>query len=163
MKTCTKCGTTSEYSCFYKRDRSPDGYEAWCKVCRLKHNREWRDRNPEKHKELVRKNHSENKAHHAAQFKRRYEKDKARYLAKYYRRVERIQIATPAWANQEAITDVYRRARVCSEYVGMKYDVDHIVPLQGKTVCGLHVENNLQVITAKENKSKFNTTWPDMP
>ena len=47
--------------------------------------------------------------------------------------------------------------------LGFKWEVDHIVPLQSKLVCGLHVHNNLQVITALENIKKHNKVWPDMP
>jgi hypothetical protein len=46
---------------------------------------------------------------------------------------------------------------------GAEWDVDHIVPLQSKLVCGFHNEFNLAVITAKENNAKRNYYWPDMP
>lgn len=59
--------------------------------------------------------------------------------------------ATPAWADLNAIKAIYLEAN----RLGM--EVDHIVPLQGKTVCGLHVSNNLQLLTKSENSRKRNT------
>ncbi len=66
--------------------------------------------------------------------------------AKY--RAAKLQ-RTPAWADIEAIKAFYNN---CPE----GYHVDHIVPLQGKLVSGLHVVENLQYLTAKENLSKGN-------
>ena len=58
--------------------------------------------------------------------------------------------ASPAWADKELIKDMYIEAK----YQNMQ--VDHIIPLQSKTVCGLHWEGNLQLLTASENQSKGN-------
>lgn len=58
--------------------------------------------------------------------------------------------ATPPWADARAIKDFYRRATES----GM--EVDHIVPLRSKKVCGLHVHFNLQLLTADENVRKGN-------
>jgi len=69
--------------------------------------------------------------------------------------------ATPPWANIKTIQNIYKecyiitlnaKAAGCS----MGFQVDHIIPLQGENVCGLHVENNLQIITEFENASKHN-------
>lgn len=62
---------------------------------------------------------------------------------------------TPSWANQEKIKAVYAEAK----RLGMA--VDHIIPLRGKTVCGLHVENNLQLLPPLQNTLKGNRFDPD--
>ncbi len=63
---------------------------------------------------------------------------------------------TPKWANRDNINNIYKRCREISKISGIKHHVDHIVPLQGKMVSGLHVEANLQIITATQNLSKGN-------
>jgi hypothetical protein len=62
--------------------------------------------------------------------------------------------ATPAWANLDAMEKVYAKARAMTKKTGVKHDVDHIIPLRGKLVCGLHVESNLQILSASLNRSK---------
>lgn len=67
--------------------------------------------------------------------------------------------ATPAWANIDKIKAIYAEAELMNEVV----HVDHIVPLNGKTVSGLHNEFNLQILPWRENIQKGNRHWPDMP
>jgi hypothetical protein len=64
--------------------------------------------------------------------------------------------AKPNWANDFYISEAYDLSLLRSSVTGVKWVVDHIVPLKNKRVCGLHVEHNLQVITAKHNSSKSN-------
>lgn len=72
----------------------------------------------------------------------------ARYLA-----AKRHQV--PAWADHDAIELIYRAADViCTS--GFDVHVDHVIPLQGKLVRGLHVHNNLAIIQANANRSKSN-------
>lgn len=77
----------------------------------------------------------------------RYAKDPT--AAKYWGRTrkEHIKRATPVWADKKAIRKFYAN---CPK--GMT--VDHIVPLKGKTVCGLHVEWNFQYLSPSENSRK---------
>lgn len=64
--------------------------------------------------------------------------------------------ALPAWVNLSKVEKMYEKAAYLTENTGESYHVDHIVPLQGKNVCGLHVEYNLQIIRAKDNLKKGN-------
>jgi hypothetical protein len=70
--------------------------------------------------------------------------------------------AIPAWANEFFIEEAYVLAQHRTEATGVKYVVDHQIPLQSPFVCGLHTHGNLRVITARENESKNNKRWPDM-
>lgn len=71
--------------------------------------------------------------------------------------------ATPWWIDRGAIEDVYALAELMSRLLGEPYEVDHIVPLRSKKVCGMHVPWNLRVISRKENSAKSNKHWPGMP
>lgn len=79
-----------------------------------------------------------------------------------HRRAQKLQ-ATPSWAEDFLIEEAYDLAQRRTAVFGFEWHVDHIVPLRGKTVCGLHVHNNLQVIPGSENCSKNNRYWPGMP
>jgi hypothetical protein len=100
----------------------------------LAKNKAWREANPEKVREI-------DKAH--------YEANKEAYLARVAARRARKLQATPKYADQEAIREIYR---TCPE----GYHVDHIIPLKNDRVCGLHIASNLQHLPAAENLSKSN-------
>jgi len=81
------------------------------------------------------------------------------YAAKDAKRRAAKLKALPKWLTSEQleqIKDFYTCAQMFKLYTGQEYHVDHIIPLQGENVCGLHVPWNLQVIPAKENLSKSN-------
>ena len=66
---------------------------------------------------------------------------------------------TPQWLTKDdlwVIREAYALAALRTAMFGFSWEVDHIVPLQGKTVSGLHVPNNLQVIPRAENRAKWN-------
>jgi hypothetical protein len=71
----------------------------------------------------------------------------------------------PSWVDddlKQEMEDFYSAAHLFKIYTGKDYEVDHVVPIGGKTVCGLHVPWNLQIIERLENKKKSNKSWPDM-
>jgi hypothetical protein len=73
-----------------------------------------------------------------------------------------VKRAVPLWANLTKIAEIYATCAGRTLTSGEPRHVDHIVPLQGKTVCGLHCEANLTILPATENISKSNRYWPDM-
>lgn len=67
--------------------------------------------------------------------------------------------ATPKWLTEnhiKEIKEIYKNCIEISKNTGIKHHVDHIIPLKGETVCGLHVPWNLQIITESENCKKWN-------
>ena len=65
--------------------------------------------------------------------------------------------ATPAWLSNEQIAEIktiYAESERLSNETGVRHEVDHIVPLSGKTVSGLHVPWNLRAIPAVENNRR---------
>lgn len=109
--------------------------------------RRWRERNPEAVK------------NYAATYSRSNSAVKAKLAAAYTARKLR---ATPAWADSSAIAEVYRIAARLTNKTGVPHEVDHIIPLRGKTVCGLHVHYNLRAIPARDNRRKYNHLKEDM-
>jgi len=89
---------------------------------------------------------------------RQWKKDNAGYVnhdcnMRYTKKKQRM----PAWADSDAIRKIYEDCAALNEKHGPRsYHVDHIIPLQGKTVSGFHVENNLQILKASDNLEKSN-------
>lgn len=79
------------------------------------------------------------------------------------RRRQREKRNTPKWANRALIVAMYIEAARMTRETGELYVVDHIVPLDGKLVCGLHWHVNMRVIHWLPNSKKGWGTWPDMP
>jgi polyferredoxin len=105
------------------------------------YNKLYREKNPEYYGTWKRQNKG---LVNASTYKRR--------TAKIYR--------TPKWLIEDdfwVMKEAYELAALRTKLFGFGWHVDHIVPLQGEIVSGLHVPNNLQVIPARENESKGNT------
>jgi hypothetical protein len=165
MKKCTKCLVVKEPQMFHKKDGAKDGLFQWCIEChrvitktryaerRKDENfvayertriRQWVASNFEKHRESSRLYAKNNPARVAA-------KVKLSRLGKSKR--------TPIWLTDDdkwLMEQAYELAALRTKTFGFEWHVDHVVPLHGKNVSGLHVPTNLQVIPAKQNRSKSN-------
>ena len=72
-------------------------------------------------------------------------------------RNELMKYARPAWRDHQKINKIYEECKKLNELAGfIKYHVDHIIPIKGREVCGLHWHENLQILTAEENQRKLN-------
>lgn len=130
-----------------------------CLKCRALFLIKWRNKNPHKVKE-----------HNATQYLK-YETEKYKWKARAQKYLKNnkdkvnaktvaYQLAKanriPKWADAEKIKELYNQAAIKSKKTGVQWHVDHIVPLRGKLVSGLHVPENLQVIPGIENVKKAN-------
>lgn len=157
MKQCRKCKKEKEISNFSKKASNKDGLQHWCKECSNVYFKSYYYKDAEKHRIRAQDYFIANKEKVNARHKNFKKNNRAYYTAiENKRRASKLK-RTPKWANLEKIKAYYAVCAFFNEVNGyVKYHVDHIMPLQGKTVSGLHVENNLQVIPAKDNVTKGN-------
>jgi len=170
MKTCTKCGQEKTLQEFYKDSCKVEGVRNDCKVCVLQKAKEYREKHP--HKNLQYRNDNAKKI---SQYrKQRYAKQKleSNEYSKKYAKENPHKIAataakrraakkqrTPCWLTEDdhwVLEQAYELASLRTKVLGFAWHVDHIIPLQGKKVSGLHTPSNIQVIPAVLNLQKYN-------
>ena len=177
MKTCSKCGEEKSLDTFSKNKSKHDGLNTWCKPCYSAYRKSYNQRDYVKEKQRVAslRWHHENreeaiaksKEYHAAnrdavlERQRKYYDDNLPYMLQRASvgRGDRAKRVV-SWANQQLIAAYYLEAKRLEELTGIQFHVDHIIPLQGELVSGLHVETNLQLLPAHENIGKSNSFDP---
>lgn len=131
LRTCVVCSeslalTEENFS------KQPGWWDTTCRPCGRKRTREWAKNNPERAKASA------------------YARCAYRYAQKRHR--------TPSWLTKEdrqEMLDIYAECRRLRDS-GIDVHVDHIIPLLGKNVSGLHVPSNLRIISRIENQKKGN-------
>jgi len=143
-KVCSKCKIEKPVERFSKDIRNKDELQERCRECYKEYYKEYYENCKESQKKYAKSNRDI--------INSRTAKIRAKKLQ-----------ATPPWLTEKHLSDIvtyYTQSKTLEKATGIKYHVDHIVPLQGKNVCGLHVPWNLQVLTAPENIAKKNH-YPD--
>lgn len=181
MKECRRCLVTFPGQNFSPNRANSDGLQPYCKPCNNALAKARRERNPEAHAAARKKYRSKPEAQAK---ERAYDRERARANRERLRearnragrewssrnlakrlvacRERQLRMRLPAWADRFVIEEIYDLARRRTLATGFKWHVDHVVPLKGATVCGLHVHNNLNVIPAKVNRDKFNKLLGDV-
>jgi hypothetical protein len=87
------------------------------------------------------------------------ERNKERYAMHRANQRAAMKSATPGWFgefDEFVISEAFKLAKAREIITGSKWEVDHIIPVSGKNVCGLHVGGNIQVIPRGQNRRKSN-------
>lgn len=154
-KQCCNCKVLKPPIDFHMNALKIDGRESACIECRAVVRNTVYMANKEKELAQCKEYKKENYALIKEKDRVYYNKHKKEAFARSAKRRASKLHATASWADLEEISNIYTK---CPE----GYHVDHIIPLQGKLVCGLHVEHNLQYLLAKDNLSKGNRIDIDM-
>ena len=184
MKQCKYCFGIKNRDNFTRHSETHDGYSNQCRECfnQKRPSRAGSEYSREMWKKYYAENSDRLKNRHkgchirAEKSRQRYQQKRNQILAQHYKysklptskakhaarqkfREQKKRSATPEWLtnNQLAeIENIYWMAQDLKLVSGQEYHVDHIVPLQGEEICGLHVPWNLQILPADMNLSKSN-------
>jgi len=185
-KSCSSCKEDISLDMFYKNKANKDGREGICKLCKKEYNRRYKRENKESIKITAKKYIENNKELINSIKMKYYNNNKDKQREYYQKNKEMIQLrrvdyntahkkenrayynykeairratkknSTPEWAELEKIEVLYEKAKWLESLTGMRYDVDHVIPLQNDKVCGLHVWSNLQILEKGINCMKSN-------
>lgn len=170
MKKCSGCQTIQNFANFHSHRRNPDGLEYACKTCVSIRQKIIYQKNKIK-RQLTCRLYKKNNAKKIALYNEQYRKnnleitrncpsrfDKPKIYARNAKRRANKKLATPKWLSKDdyRFIELFYKEAVRLSNSNTTYEVDHIIPLNGENVCGLHVPWNLQILTTEENILKSN-------
>jgi len=175
MRECIRCGKDKMLFQFGVDLSLKTGYSGLCKACISTGSMGWAKNNRDRVSANQKKGRQLDGGKRRAFERRRYHKN-IESMRAYSRRWSKGHLASRAktcndrrakrinrevtYADHDAIKRKYRTAHILTAITGVQYHVDHIIPLNGELVSGLHHEDNLQVIKGKDNLSKGNKFIP---
>ena len=169
LKVCAECKILLAVDEFHKNKRRLDGYHEYCKKCR-KNQYERRDKvsavkrsavryalNKEALLAEMRVYYQKTRDKKLAYGRNHYAKNRSAYVNNAASRKQHIAQATPRWFDDLhalVLREAYDLAKLRAGATKINWDVDHVVPLRGRNVCGLHVLQNIAVIPRTLNNFK---------
>lgn len=137
-----------------------------CVECDKQRSNCWHENNKER-KQQTSKSWEEKNKEHRQQSKKQWKENNPDKITEYgSRRCKYLKYSKPIWAAEEIIKQIYLDRDELNQIVKMcggteLFEIDHIIPILSNTVCGLHCEDNLQILTASENRTKSNNYQQD--
>jgi len=179
-KICSLCKETKSVDNFVKSVSNKDGYGNQCKSCQSEYFYEYHRKNSERKRQYDKNRYKSKKEEISKRGKEYYKKnkeivkqrqrewgknnpDKVRKQSSEKRSKKKNSI--PPWLTNKQKHEIYLMhvlAKALERETGIKYHVDHIIPLTNKNLCGLHVPWNLRVIPEKDNMRKNNQFIPEL-
>lgn len=148
-----------EKSLAYTKQRYADNPEKF-----REYSKQWYANNKEKLLEYAKRYYKDNTEQMIANAQNWQKLNPAKVNANANKRRAQKLSAIPKWETPGDIAHIkwlYKQANLLTKSTGIVFHLDHIYPLQGETMCGLHTPSNLQIITQNENNQKFNKNPED--
>ena len=166
-KVCNCCGIEKPLIDFYKHKNCKFGVTPKCKLCLKEKRKQNYQKTKEKYHERNRiwRENNDRTAYYAKYRKENKEKIKQYFVSTRHKsaknrsvRRARFLQRTPKWLTTTDLFEIECIYKYCGALrsIGLKYEVDHIIPLAGKYASGFHVPTNLQVIPMIDNRKKAN-------
>ena len=164
IKTCRFCGFRGAINSFfnYTKNTKLVQQNGTCLNCRRtktkedNYKRKDARRQWEKNNAKRRYQKEKNDPLYAQKRRQDYEKNKAAYVTRAYNRYLRTKGQTLKNVRYKELQVFYKQAKQLTDQTGIKYNVDHIVPLKHESICGLNVPWNMQILPEAVNKTKSN-------